>query len=261
MSFRALAWAWEKTTGSAPSKLVLMALASCHNDETGRCYPSIQYIADKSECSRRTVERALSDLEEQGLIERVHRSTAEGRKTSNEYRLGCDGMRQSDAGYASDCRIGMRQIDAGYASESRINLESNLELKTEESARAREAAPLVLEQHVGFSRFAPADWSPNPAIERMVTVQPGVDREQELVQFRLHEFVNGKTDWDRAWAKWLVSARPRGNAQETRSITTRHEDSTHPAIAAERRSQEEDDALYQRIGYRNRSDYEKGIRM
>lgn len=85
------------------------------------------------------------------------------------------------------------------------------------------------------TRFAPSDWTPDPAIERMCRVQPGVDRDYELGQFRLHEFVNGKQDWNRAWAKWLNAARPR-NIRDGPGQPVTRETSKHPALVAERMS-------------------------
>jgi hypothetical protein len=54
----------------------------------------------------------------------------------------------------------------------------------------------------------PDDWQPNPIQTRQAS-PPGVDVDAEEAMFRLHEFANPKTDWDRAWAAWLRRARAR----------------------------------------------------
>jgi hypothetical protein len=113
------------------------------------------------------------------------------------------------------------------APETETETETDTDTDTEKRERERARAPTP-----NFSRFAPAEWKPDPAIERMCRVQPGVDRDFELSQFRLHEFVNGKQDWDRAWAKWLNAARPRTRDSPGQTVTA--ETSKHPALVAER---------------------------
>lgn len=62
------------------------------------------------------------------------------------------------------------------------------------------------------SKFCPHDFIPNPIAERqfMARVAPGVDRELELAKFKNHEFQYARSDWDRAWAKWMLTAKPGG---------------------------------------------------
>jgi pyocin large subunit-like protein len=247
MSLSAMVWALRVRAGSTTAKAVLVALADCHNDHTGDCYPSIQRLADICECSRRTVVRALEDLESAGLLTKRGRVGADGSQTSNAYDLHIG---------AGDPCVNLTpplcHSDTPPVSQCHPNLESESSL----SKRARETGLLV----GTFSKTVPVDWQPDSAIERMARVQPGVDREHELAQFRLHEFVNGKTDWDRAWAQWLTRAKPRQQAQEARKTTIQYQHSTHPSVVAERRSQEDDDAMYRRMGYRNREAYERGER-
>lgn len=70
MSFELMAWAVKQRTGSAPRKAVLLALADRANQDTGLCCPTIARIAEQTELGQRTVQRALVDLEEAGLIAR-----------------------------------------------------------------------------------------------------------------------------------------------------------------------------------------------
>ena len=53
----------------------------------GTCWPSVRRIAADLKLSRRTVQRALSDLEHHGFLERTHRRRPNGSLTSNFYRL------------------------------------------------------------------------------------------------------------------------------------------------------------------------------
>jgi hypothetical protein len=139
--------------------------------------------------------------------------------------------RREDAGVAARVRkyretraaAAERDVTQRNADETPRNApDAETDTDTEKSERARART---------HTRFAPADWTPNPAIERMCRVQPGVDRDYELGQFRLHEFANGKQDWDRAWAKWLNAARPR-HIRDGPGVTS--QTSKHPALVAER---------------------------
>ena len=51
------------------------------------CWPSVRTIAVDLKLSRRTVQRALGDLERAGLVEKHQRHRKNGSLTSNLYRL------------------------------------------------------------------------------------------------------------------------------------------------------------------------------
>ena len=51
------------------------------------CFPAIGTIASDLKLSKRTVERALADLERAGFLLREHRFRKKGGKSSNLYRL------------------------------------------------------------------------------------------------------------------------------------------------------------------------------
>jgi DNA-binding transcriptional ArsR family regulator len=87
MSYVLMAWAVKQKTGSASRKAVLLALADRANKDTGRCDPSIARIAEDTELSAATVKRALGDLEESGLVERLRRKTEDGADRSTTYRF------------------------------------------------------------------------------------------------------------------------------------------------------------------------------
>ena len=53
----------------------------------GTCWPSVRRIAEDLKLSRRTVQRALADLERHGLLERTHRRRPNGSLTSSLYRI------------------------------------------------------------------------------------------------------------------------------------------------------------------------------
>lgn len=72
------------------AKLVLLALANRHNQETGRCDPSIETIAKDVAVSPRSVQNGLRELEAVKAIVTVERKqrTGRGKKNlTNRYRI------------------------------------------------------------------------------------------------------------------------------------------------------------------------------
>lgn len=57
----------------ATRKLVLLALADCANDQ-GECYPSIPHLVSKCSLAERTVQEAIAQLEDAGLVRREFRT-------------------------------------------------------------------------------------------------------------------------------------------------------------------------------------------
>ncbi|WP_368933499.1 helix-turn-helix domain-containing protein [Brevundimonas naejangsanensis] len=69
MSFQALAWATKLRLGKAGDKLILVAFADRHNEETGCAYPSIAWLTEFSSLDRKTVIAAVERLVDAGLLE------------------------------------------------------------------------------------------------------------------------------------------------------------------------------------------------
>lgn len=93
MSRRASNWAWNaiQTHSLKPSAmLTLLALADCHNQETGRLDPSLSFLCQKTTLSERAVRDGLRQLEKAGLIYTTHRTIRTGlgkRNLRNRYTL------------------------------------------------------------------------------------------------------------------------------------------------------------------------------
>lgn len=83
MSFEAAAWAIKQTPASAREKLILIVLADCHNDNTGQCDPSLQYLMKHALCARSTLVEALDNLEREGFLKRKRGD----HKTRTQYKL------------------------------------------------------------------------------------------------------------------------------------------------------------------------------
>lgn len=87
MSFSAMAWASQQLPECAHQKLLLMMLASHHNDKTGLCNPSIKTLALECCMGPTSVKKHLLALERLGLI--VKQSG--NRTQSNTYKLSTSG--------------------------------------------------------------------------------------------------------------------------------------------------------------------------
>ncbi|SLN74824.1 hypothetical protein ROJ8625_04108 [Roseivivax jejudonensis] len=93
MSFRGIQWAFDTIQhhklGQAAA-LVACYLGHAHNQETGRCDPSMNRIAEKTNLSRRTVIRAISQIEKVGRLSTMKRTYRTGRgkrNMNNRYKL------------------------------------------------------------------------------------------------------------------------------------------------------------------------------
>lgn len=61
-----------------------------------------------------------------------------------------------------------------------------------------------------YSHTPPPDWVPQETLPGQVRMQPGVDPELELLNFRAHHFERARppSAWQGEWIKWLNKAKP-----------------------------------------------------
>lgn len=91
MSLRAMQAAMQSRGLGPTAKLILVALADRHNDDTRACHPSQARLAADAEVSRATLNRHLKTLEECGEIVRVERIDGNtGKQLSTFYILSID---------------------------------------------------------------------------------------------------------------------------------------------------------------------------
>lgn len=88
MSVSALSLAIDVSGVSPRAKLILIGLANSAGEDTFVCHPSRKHLARAGDCSVDTVDRALRELVDAGLIEKAERERDGSRaQTSNEYRV------------------------------------------------------------------------------------------------------------------------------------------------------------------------------
>jgi DNA-binding transcriptional regulator YhcF (GntR family) len=83
MSIAVCKWAWKVCTYPS-AKLVLLCLAE-HSDNHGNCWPSLHRIKSMTGLGYTTVNRCLSHLEDNGLVDRKRGKGGKGHST--HYRL------------------------------------------------------------------------------------------------------------------------------------------------------------------------------
>jgi Helix-turn-helix domain len=118
MSVSAIGWAIEQQVSDPSVKLTLILLANCMNAETGKCCPSLKYLAAKCGQSERTVQRNLQRLEDGGLIERTPSFDKKGRQTSNAYKI-------ADGGQKADTDVVGRASRASGEGDTRVRGEGD----------------------------------------------------------------------------------------------------------------------------------------
>lgn len=82
MSIKAINFAWRVIPVSdlkPASVIVLLALAHCHFEDTGRCDPSIAFLCKKTGLSDRGVRSAIGDLHKKDILHVTHRQAKTGR--------------------------------------------------------------------------------------------------------------------------------------------------------------------------------------
>ena len=212
MSHAATDWAMKQRLTETPTqKLVLIVLADAHNGLTGKCFPTHERIAEQSSVSVAQTKRVLKQLESLGLITK-HASRGRGRASEYVLHVGkgvvdepfiekekgaekeCIDAPLSKKGVICDIKRGHTGQEKGAPMTplSGSNLEYNREVR----------------EPFSHSKFCPPDFEPNSDLLRTARYDRDIDIGAELWKFKNHEFTHGKSDWDRAFLKWLASARP-----------------------------------------------------
>jgi hypothetical protein len=92
VSLEATNWAW-RTTAEHGSRLVLLALADCHNGTNGLCCPSVAHLVEMTRLERKAVMRGIADLEALGLV-----SVTRHQGTGSSYALAMGNQSQKGTG-------------------------------------------------------------------------------------------------------------------------------------------------------------------
>lgn len=109
MSVKLMSLVWERTDLSQSETLVMLALAD-RADDHGRCWPSIEGIAERARVTARSVQRIMHDLKTRGFLAV---EVGGGRGHTNRYLLNVEHLK----GDASNAVSTSPFIEKGDASE------------------------------------------------------------------------------------------------------------------------------------------------
>lgn len=160
MSVRATTWAFGQRVGSPMAKLVLLALADHHNDETDADpFPAIRTIAAETEMNERSVRRHLEALEVAGLIAR------QARGRGKVYRLGLPPTqgRESDSAQPPPDTLSSKPASVSVKADSLSITPDGESTELRETASNREGARGRARKPTGQATRLPDDWQPHQA--------------------------------------------------------------------------------------------------
>ncbi|MDJ0995057.1 MAG: helix-turn-helix domain-containing protein [Dinoroseobacter sp.] len=138
MSHAATAWASKQKHLKPAQKIVLLALADCHNPAHG-CFPGQRYLAEFSNICPRSVRDQLTILEKLGLITRTHRKKVNTKHVSDRYELHFDREMIEPGKPAAKIAASTKKPAANHDKSQRQKLPPNLVKEIGNNARGARA--------------------------------------------------------------------------------------------------------------------------
>ena len=194
-------------------KMVMLALADWSNDD-GHCWPSMTQLMAKTGLTDRALRTIVGRLKEAGHLTREERP---GKGVFYTVHPGTEFPPEA----TSPRKQTAKTPERGSANTS-------ITTKPPSEAKASSGAARATRRE----RFVPESWSPNDA-HRAKAAEYGRDLDSEVEAFRQYEFSDPKSDFDRAFHRWLRNAGafgpakpapvPTVNAAEAAALRARHE--------------------------------------
>lgn len=98
MSIEALSWAMKQSVGDPVPKFILVIISDLYNDKFGYSFPSQEYIAERANCSIRTVQRHMDILIEGGFLAIEKKPNQVNKYTIPALENGCDNQTLNENG-------------------------------------------------------------------------------------------------------------------------------------------------------------------
>jgi len=204
---------------SAPShtaKLVMMILAHHHNDQTGRCFPSYERIAEEAGLAKSSVTRAIKELVAANLIQKVKGKRAGSFNAPNSYRLTFISQEMLDL---------ERKRHRGYAHDGSAALPERETPTSPLHSEVGSAKKRVRSQRKAPRRRMTVDWQPSPDM-RKKAVEAGFlseEIERMILDFREFYIARGQVSaaWGMDWSRWIRRSVDHKEANNVR-ISTSH---------------------------------------
>jgi hypothetical protein len=214
MSFAALAAVSKMRADSAAEKLVALAYADRHNEETGCAYPSIAWLCEFSSLNRKTVIAAVLRLEKAGLLT----DTGERQGSTRQikvYRLNLESIPKAEPSQKRN-RTGKGTVPKTAPEQSqKRDTDTVMEPVSPEASPPPKARAPKQRQKSEYHRL-PADWRPvrfsDDSVSREVIDRRGRDWGRAALEDFRNWAANAadrdgqgrKKNWQAAWAKWVM---------------------------------------------------------
>jgi hypothetical protein len=205
---------------SSTARVVAGVLLDCLNCRTGKCCPSLEYLARRVGKKRRVISAALAQLRRRDwLVTRTRRGASDFQLKFD--RVERDGAQKN----AHDRSKGVQKTahpDAQNTAHEEVQETAHLNTGKEESGNVSQEGlhptktPQVgaakgkrLVGKIRRTRLA-EDWQPSERSFEFA-IQCGISAEdipREVLKFKNHHIGkgNGMLDWDRAWQNWCLRA-------------------------------------------------------
>jgi hypothetical protein len=210
MSFAALAIISKMKLGSAAEKLIALAYADRHNEETGCAYPSIAALCEFSSLNRKTVVAAVGRLEAAGLLSDTGDRRGET-KQIKVYRLNIDSAENGTVPKSEPSQIRNSTGKRPKQSQKRDTepVRTNPSPDASHPPKGARSGASQIKPH-----RMPADWKHERFADGTVAREIADRRGKEWSRAALESFrnwaanaddrVGRKRDWQRAWANWVI---------------------------------------------------------
>lgn len=193
MSMMLMVRAMQIKVGNPLRKLVLLKLADNSSDQ-GECWPSIQYIADQCEISKRSVINHIDELCNAGMLKKVSRKGPKGNST-NVYVLTLPSAGDAP-GVVQEMHVGSAGDAPPPSAGDAPGISHSFEPVKEPLDSKKKSSSL------------PEGFSPAPSHHKMAE-EYGISLQEEFDKFIDHHLSKGSKfiDWNRALNTWLRNAR------------------------------------------------------
>ncbi len=231
---------------SPTAKIVAGVLLDCLNCQSGKCCPSLAYLAARIGRKRRVVSAAIAQLRKCWL-------TSRGRRGSSVYHFAFDRLQQHEVQEpASHQSEGVRKsayLGAQYLAHEDAQETAHLNTGNLESGNGNQdiippgdpptprATTKDQKQPRARKSRLPEDWTPSE-LDIEAALKFGLSEDaipREALKFQNHHVGKGTLmlDWHRAWQNWCINAvewgRPKGpNVNSSRGLVEALLDQARP---------------------------------
>jgi len=205
MSIRLITSVWNFDAGSHSTKLVLLALADCANDDGEECFPSITTLAEKCNMSRQGVLNQIAKLKDSGVLEYKRCGRSNRYKLTLEkpvqqvhhvdFRSPPDGLQKS-----TTLTSEVHAVDSNHkitAREPSLNPREEAKTETPEAKPSPKGARPISEE-----------W-----LETIKPLYPSIDINHQLERARVWCATKGKELSQQRFTNWLKKSKPIAQAQ------------------------------------------------